>query len=124
MTPISAIPAAGNGGLPYVGGTTPDVTPLPIARIEMPEELNQPLSTASVQPSGDSFSSMLGQMVKDVNGEQTTANQAVGALESGQSVPLHKAVIAMEEANVSFQLMVEVRNRLMDAYQEIMRMQI
>jgi flagellar hook-basal body complex protein FliE len=33
-------------------------------------------------------------------------------------------VVAMEEANVSFQLMVEVRNRMLEAYQEIMRMQV
>ncbi len=103
---------------------TPEATPLPSARIEMPEELNEALSTASTQPPDASFSSMLGKMVSDVNAEQTVSAQAVSALQSGQNVPLHQAVIAMEEANVSFQLMVEVRNRLMDAYQEIMRMQI
>jgi flagellar hook-basal body complex protein FliE len=59
-----------------------------------------------------------------VNGKQNISAQAVSALQSGQTVPLHQAVIAMEEANVSFQLMVEVRNRLLDSYQEIMRMQI
>jgi flagellar hook-basal body complex protein FliE len=48
----------------------------------------------------------------------------VNALQSGANVPLHQAVISMEEANVSFQLMVEVRNRLLESYQEIMRMQI
>ena len=42
----------------------------------------------------------------------------------GQNVPLHQAVIGMEEANVSFQLMVEVRNRLLEAYQEVMKMQM
>ena len=67
---------------------------------------------------------MLSQMVNDVNSKQNVSAQAVSALQSGQSVPLHQAVIAMEEANVSFQLMVEVRNRLLDAYQEIMRMQV
>jgi flagellar hook-basal body complex protein FliE len=67
---------------------------------------------------------MLGQMVSDVNAQQKVSAQAVSALQSGQNVPLHQAVIAMEESNVSFQLMVEVRNRLMDAYQEIMRMQV
>jgi flagellar hook-basal body complex protein FliE len=67
---------------------------------------------------------MLGQMVSEVNGKQNISAQAVGALQSGQTVPLHHAVIAMEEANVSFQLMVEVRNRLLESYQEIMRMQI
>jgi flagellar hook-basal body complex protein FliE len=67
---------------------------------------------------------MLNQMVSDVNSAQTASAQAVSAIQSGQNVPLHQAVIAMEEANVSFQLMVEVRNRVLDAYQEIMRMQV
>ena len=67
---------------------------------------------------------MLGQIVSDVNAKQNVSAQTVSALQSGQTVPLHQAVIAMEEANVSFQLMVEVRNRLLDSYQEIMRMQI
>ena len=67
---------------------------------------------------------MLGQMVSDVNTQQNISAQTVSALQSGQNVPLHQAVIGMEEANVSFQLMVEVRNKLMDAYQEVMRMQI
>ena len=38
--------------------------------------------------------------------------------------PLHQAMIAMEEANVSLQLMVEVRNKLLESYQELMRMQV
>jgi flagellar hook-basal body complex protein FliE len=62
--------------------------------------------------------------VSDVNAQQANATQTVGALQSGQNVPLHQAVIAMEEASLSFQLMVEVRNRLLESYQEVMRMQI
>jgi len=73
---------------------------------------------------GDSFGSVLGKLVSDVNQKQTAANAAVDGLQSGSGVPLHQAVIAMEEANVSFQLMVEVRNKLLDSYQELMRMQI
>jgi flagellar hook-basal body complex protein FliE len=45
-------------------------------------------------------------------------------LQSGQTTSLHQAVISMEEANISFQLMVEVRNKLLESYQELMRMQI
>src|SRR5215469_2452718 len=121
--PISAINPATGGGA-QLNLAMPEASPLPSARIAMPEELGEPLSTASTTPSTDSFASMLGQMVSDVNTQQKVSAQAVSALQSGQNVPLHQAVIAMEEANVSFQLMVEVRNRLMDAYQEIMRMQI
>ena len=122
MTPISAITSAAAGVLPNAAAATP--TQLQLTGIQMPDELAQPLSVGSTQPANGSFSSMLSQMVNDVNTKQQVSAQTVGALQSGQSVPLHQAVIAMEEANVSFQLMVEVRNRLLDAYQEIMRMQV
>lgn len=110
--------------MPSAGLVTPGAAPLPATGIQMPEELGQPAAPGAVQPSPDSFESMFNQFVSDVNAQQNISAQAVSALQGGQNVPLHQAVIAMEEANVSFQLMVEVRNRLMDAYQEIMRMQI
>jgi flagellar hook-basal body complex protein FliE len=78
---------------------------------------------ASVQP-GRAFSDFLGEMVRDVNARQATASQAVDGVLSGENVPLHQAVLAVEEASVSFQLMVEVRNKLLESYQELMRMQI
>ena len=124
MSPIPAINPTLSGLMPDVDALTQGATPLPATGIEMPSELGRAQETTSVQPTGDSFASMLGQMVSDVNAKQNISAQAVSALQSGQTVPLHKAVIAMEEANVSFQLMVEVRNRLLDSYQEIMRMQI
>jgi flagellar hook-basal body complex protein FliE len=124
MSPIPAITPAAAGVLPNAGIMTPDTTPLPSTGIQMPEELAGPSSAGAAQPTSDSFSSMLGQMVSEVNAQQNTSAQAVSALQSGQNIPLHQAVIAMEEANISFQLMVEVRNRMLDAYQEIMRMQV
>lgn len=106
--------------MPSVHRLPPELTPLPAA-----PEAGKAGAIAPAQPAdGNSFAAMLDHMVADVNAQQTLANQTVNALQSGQNVPLHQAVIAMEEANVSFQLMVEVRNRLLDSYQEIMRMQI
>ena len=96
---------------------TPRVAPAEIKTGELSE-------ISSAQPSSDSFAGMLGKMVSDVNAKQSAAGSAVAAMQSGQNVPLHQAVIAMEEASVSFQLMVEVRNKLLESYQEIMRMQI
>ncbi len=98
--------------------------PTTMPDIKMPSELGAPGGVTAAQPSGDSFASMLGKMVSEVNEQQASASQSVAALQGGQNIPLHQAVVAMEEANVSFQLMVEVRNRLLDAYQEIMRMQV
>jgi flagellar hook-basal body complex protein FliE len=63
-------------------------------------------------------------LVQDVNAKQAVASQSVEGLLGGGNVSLHQAMIAMEEANVSFQLMVEVRNKLLESYQELMRMQI
>lgn len=124
MSPIPTI-SASQGVLPFSDVQTARAAPLlPSTGIQMPEELAQPQAPGSVQPGADSFESMFSQLVSDVSAKQQVSAQAVSALQSGQNVPLHQAVIAMEEANVSFQLMVEVRNRLLDAYQEIMRMQV
>jgi flagellar hook-basal body complex protein FliE len=121
MSPIPALNPSLSSIMPNMDMLTPEAQLSPTSGIQMPAELAQ---TASAQPAGSSFSSMLGQFVSDVNSQQVTSAQTVSALQSGQNVPLHQAVIAMEEANVSFQLMVEVRNRLLDSYQEIMRMQV
>ena len=86
-------------------------------------------SVRSIQPGGEAqagraFSDFLSDMVRDVNAKQATAGDAVQGVLAGENVPLHQAMIAVEEASVSFQLMVEVRNKLMESYQELMRMQI
>ena len=71
-----------------------------------------------------SFSSVLGQFVGEISDKQAIAGETVNGLLAGSNVSLHQAMIAMEEASVSFQLMVEVRNKLLESYQELMRMQI
>src|SRR5262245_12083462 len=88
-----------------------------------PAQLQRPLS-AFESSGGRTFSDFLGDMVRDVNAKQATANQAVEGVLNGDNVPLHQAMLSVEEASVSFQLMVEVRNKLLDSYQELMRMQI
>jgi hypothetical protein len=62
--------------------------------------------------------------VQKTDASQKTSAATTGALLSGQNVPLHQVMIASEEASVSFQLMLEVRNKLLDGYQELMRMQV
>ena len=79
-------------------------------------------STQAVQ--GVSFGDVLNQFVSEVNDKQIASGQAVNDLLSGKDIPLHQAMIAMQEAGVAFQLMVEVRNKLLEGYQELMRMQV
>ena len=51
-------------------------------------------------------------------------HRKVNDLLAGKDIPLHQVMITMQEAGVAFQLMVEVRNKLLEGYQELMRMQI
>lgn len=96
--------------------------------ISMPdlEKLGSGLSSqpAGAVQSGGSFQNLLGNFVNEVSAQQNAAGDAVSGLLSGKNVSLHQAMISMEEASVSFQMMVEVRNKLLDSYQELMRMQV
>lgn len=126
MDPLSAlrvaVPAATGapGALPG-GLAVPRNIPSP--------ELQQlgiapPLSDARQVGGVDPFENVLGRMVGEVNARQNVASDKVRGLLSGQDVSLHETMISMEEASVSFQLMVEVRNKLLESYQELMRMQV
>jgi flagellar hook-basal body complex protein FliE len=77
----------------------------------------------SANPSAG-FGDVLDTFVSDVNGKMNSAATDQSKLLSGDSTSLHQAMISMQEANVAFSLMVEVRNKLVDGYQELMRMQI
>ena len=71
-----------------------------------------------------SFGKSLGEMVNKVNGLQLEADKSIQELATGQSKGLHEVMIAVEKAGISFQFMTQVRNKAVEAYQEIMRMQV
>ena len=68
----------------------------------------------------DSLKSAIGK----VNDTQLEAGRAVGALMTGETQDLHTTLIAVQKADLSFQMMMQVRNKIVQAYQEIMRMQV
>lgn len=75
---------------------------------------------------GDSsaFLDVLRNSINKTNELQKEASNAVGMLASGEKIDLHNAMIAAEKADVSFRLMMEVRNKIVEAYHEITRMQV
>ncbi|HET8699085.1 MAG TPA: flagellar hook-basal body complex protein FliE [Gammaproteobacteria bacterium] len=76
-------------------------------------------------PSGQGFGELLKASMDAVNQAQTTAQDMAAALERGDAnVSLPEVMIALQKASLSFQAMTEVRNRLVNAYQEIMNMPI
>ncbi|ULA63157.1 MAG: Flagellar hook-basal body complex protein FliE [Nitrospira sp.] len=70
------------------------------------------------------FMDTLKSAIGKANDVQVQANQAVDALVTGQSSDLHGTMVALQQADVSFQLMMQIRNKLVTAYEEIQRMQV
>ncbi len=68
----------------------------------------------------DSMKSFL----KEANTLQMHAANQVESLISGETTDVHDVMIAMEKASVSFEMVMEIRNRMLEAYQEIMRTQV
>lgn len=71
-----------------------------------------------------SFGNVLKNLVDDVKETQDVANKASEELVAGRNKDIHGAMIAMEKADVSLRLLMQVRNKVIDAYREIMKMQI
>jgi flagellar hook-basal body complex protein FliE len=85
--------------------------------------LEQP--QASTESGKPDFSVVMKQAIEKVSEQQGTAANLVSAFETGSSdTTLPEVMIAMQKASVSFQAMTEVRNRLIDAYHEVMNMPI
>ena len=86
-----------------------------------------PVDLAKKKPAGPKdgdFGNALANAVKEVNQQQGKADQMSVQLALGKDVEVHDAVLAMEEAQLSFQYALQVRNKLIEAYQEVMRMQV
>ena len=85
--------------------------------------LEQP-KTVPVQQMGNTFGDMLKTSIAEVNQAQISADRAAEQIAAGETKNLHGAMIKLEEADISLRLMVQVRNKAVEAYQEIMRMQV
>ena len=70
------------------------------------------------------FAQVLNDAVKDVNNMQVEADKTMESFVLGETDELHQVMIASEEAKLSLQYMVQLRNKVVEAYQEISRMQI
>jgi flagellar hook-basal body complex protein FliE len=70
-----------------------------------------------------SFGDMLAQSLGEVNRLHIAADEAVENLAAGKEKNIHETMIALEKADVAFQLLMQVRNKIVSAYETIMRMQ-
>lgn len=95
----------------------------------------EPISTASPTLPGSpaqgtasqgvaSFSGTLKDAIAEVNRLQQEGDRQAEMLASGQTQDLHQVMLSLEEARMAVQLLVQTRNKVLEAYQEIMRIQI
>lgn len=98
----------------------PDSFAAGLARIDAP---TTPVSESnSAAPGTGEFAERLGELLEDVNGMQTRAQEASDAYANGSRNDMHGTMIALEQADISFRLVTNIRGRLVEAYREVMRM--
>jgi flagellar hook-basal body complex protein FliE len=79
---------------------------------------------AKKKNSSSSFSDTLKEYIQDVNNDQIAAKNQIVKYLKGETKDLHSTVISLEKAEISLQLMLQIKNKLTQAYQEVMRMQV
>jgi flagellar hook-basal body complex protein FliE len=78
----------------------------------------------TVKESSASFNDALSTAMADVNSLQNEAGKAIDKMVTGEASDLHEVMVAVEKARTSFDLLMEIRNKTLEAYREIMRTQV
>ena len=72
----------------------------------------------------NNFGQFLSDAINQLVQKEQIADQSVMKLASGEDIEIHQVVMAVEEADMTFQMALQIRNKVIEAYQEIMRMQL
>jgi flagellar hook-basal body complex protein FliE len=85
--------------------------------------LRMPASPSATAPAASGFADTLGQLIASTEASTAGANQAIAGMMQGTG-DVHDAMIAIQKAEMTFELSMQVRNKLVQAYQDVMRMTI
>ena len=104
------------------------IDPLNIQSVGKSQEVN-PLTPRPAVPSGSteggkSFKDVLSEAVNEVQKLRTDADQTIKDLVAGDIKDVSQAMVAVEKADIAFQTLMTVRSKVLNAYEEIMRMQV
>jgi flagellar hook-basal body complex protein FliE len=95
------------------------VSILPISHATLPQDI-----LPAGQPGGGGFQDVLSSAIKQVEAVGQNASASVERFLSGEGEELHTTILATTQAELSFNLFLQARNKVVGAYQEIMRMQV
>lgn len=94
-----------------------------IAPIEPPFAFQTSGAVIAPQPAGESFSAVL-DAVENINEQMARNDQAIQAVALGETSDLHQVMMNLEKTRLTFELALQVRNKALEAYQDLMRMQV
>lgn len=97
---------------------------LGLRRIEVEATQLRPPQSRAHGGEGQSFKAMLAEAINNVKALQTDADSTIKKLVAGEITDVTEAMVAVEKADMAFQTMMTVRNKVLTAYEEIMRMQV
>ena len=97
---------------------------LPITSVDSQFLLRHTASAPRETVAERGFGSVLLEQLGKINEQQLEADSAVAALTTGETDDVNHVVMQMAEADLTFRMAIEIRNRLLESYQEIMRMQV
>ncbi len=100
----------------------PTRTDSPTGPVKLPGIALPGTDSNTIQPGG--FGKVFEQMISSVSAKDAEATAITRDVLLGKNDQVHQSMIAMQEASVAFQLMVEVRNKVVESYQELMRMPV
>ena len=96
----------------------------PISTVGGGGETLAPLLESRAGPSSNDFTNWMARKLDEVNTQLSQADMQVRQLAVGTQSNVHEVMIAIEKARLSLELVVQVRNKLLDAYQAVMQMQV
>ena len=99
--------------------------PKPMNQLRLVQDMrNAPNASSAQSVQGPSFADYLSEQVNKVNSTIVTADQKVADVSTGKSKNLHEMMVALNKADLSLRMLTSVRNKAVEAYQEIMRMSL
>jgi len=93
-----------------IGPLFPELDPTRLGQIKAPE--------------GSAFKDVLGGFLNEVNELQLDMDETIKKFAAGNIKDVHEVMVAVEEADIAFQLMMKIRSKLLKAYDELMKMQV
>lgn len=110
-----------NSELGFGSGVAPEAR---VIREMQSQGIEQSSQVGSVGEAGKTFADVMKNSMEKVNEYQVQADQAIKELVAGKTKNIHETMLTIERADTSLKLMMQVRNKILEAYREVMRMQV